>query len=229
MSNMSSDNEGPTLTLFTCCDHAVSKWLTLHTCIINGPYRGIPAYNDLLQDGRAPIMLVASELDHLLADHVVTLEALCKAMLQTCAQESTIGCLQSDLSHKANIADALHARLTKANQKAFAAVQDLSKTQELYKQLSEDDHLTKATEELASATACIVELERDLLQAHLHPLDLLSVAMQTSTLAVSSVSIQASAPTSYTSSGAQTNSRKLSSLTPLPPTTALTSYAKAIQ
>ena len=174
-------------------------------------------------------MLAASELDHLLVDHAVTLEALHNAMLQTHAQESTIGHLQSDLSCKAGIADVLHTRLMKANQKAFAAKQGLSKAQALHKQLLEDDCLTKATEELASATACIAELEQDLLQTHLRPLNLMSVAVQTSPPSLSSVGIQASAPTSYTSSGIQTIPGKLSNPTPHPPTIAPTSYAQAVQ
>ena len=229
MSNTSSDDESPTLALFTHCNRTVSKRLTLHTCIINSPYGGIPAYSDLLQNGRAPIMLAGPELDLLLVEHTVVLEALRTAMLQTHAQEGTIGCLQWDLSLKAGIADMLHTRLTKANWRAFAAERDLLKVQELYNQLSEDDHLTKATEELASATACIEELERDLLHPHLHPLDLMSVAIQTSPPALSSVGIQALAPTSHASSGVQTTPRKLRNPIPLPPTTVLTSYTQAIQ
>ena len=215
--------------LFTCCDRAILKRLTLHTCIINSPYGGIPAYSDLLQDGRPPVMLAGSELDRLLVEHVVVLKALHKAMLQTRAQEGTIGHLQSDHSLKASAAELLHTRLTKANQKAFAAEQDLSKVQELYKQLSEDNHLTKATEKLASANARVEELERDLLQTHLRPLNLVLVAMQTSPLALPSVSTQASVPASHAYAGIQTTPGKLCNLIPLPPTTAPTSYAQAVQ
>ena len=240
MSNMSSDEEGPTLTLFTCCDHLISKQLTLHTRIIDGPYGGIPTYSDLLQDGRAPVMLAGSELDLLLVEHVVVLEALRKAMLQACAQEGTIEQLQLDLSLKASTAEVLHTRLTKANQRAFAAEQDLLKIQTQYKQLLDDDRLTKATEELASATTRIEELERDLLQTCLCPLDLVLTAVQTSpsvcssvgiqtSAPCSSISVQALAPTSHASSGTQTIAGKIGIPTPLPPTTILTSYAQAVQ
>lgn len=104
-------------------------------------------------------MLTASKLDLFLVDHMVILKALCKTMLQTCAHEDTIGCLQVDLTHKADIATALHTRLMKANHKAFAAEQGLLKAQELNKQLSEDDCLTKVTKELANTTTHIAELE----------------------------------------------------------------------
>ena len=90
MSNMSSDEESPALALFTRCDRLILKRLMLHTHIIDGPYGGIPAYTDLPQDGRAPVMLAGSELDLLLAEHVVVLEVLRKTMLQTHAQEGTM-------------------------------------------------------------------------------------------------------------------------------------------
>ena len=240
MSNTSLDEEGPTLALFTRCDRPLSKQLMLHMCIINGPYGGIPAYTDLLQDGRAPIMLAGSELDLLLAEHAVVLEALRKTMLQTCAQEGIIGQLQSDLSHKAVVAETLHTRLTGANQRAFAAEQDLSKVWTQYKQLLDDNRLTKVTEELADATARIEELKQDLLRIRLRPLDLVSTAVQTSPDLVStavqtsptvcsSVGIQASAPISYASSGTQTTAKILGNPTPPPPTTTSTSYAQAVQ
>ena len=229
MSNTSSDEESPALALFTRRDRLVSKRLTLHTCILDGPYGGIPAYNDLPQDGRAPVMLAGSELELLLTEHAAVLEALRKAMLHTRAQEGVIGQLQSDFCRKKVAAEMLHTRLTKANQKAFTAEQDLSKVQTQYKSLLDDDHLAKVTEELAGATARIEELKQDLLWIRLRPLDLVSTAVQTSPPVRSSVSIQASAPISHASSGTQTAAAKLGNSTLLPPATTPTSYAQAVQ
>ena len=216
---MSSDEEGPALALFTRCDRPISKQLTLHTCIIDGPYGGIPAYTDLLQDGKAPVMLAGAELDLLLIEHTVVLEVLWKTMLQTRAQEGIIGQLQSDFSHKFVATEMLRTRLTRANQRAFAAEQDLSKVQTQYKNLLDNDCLAKVTEELADATTHIEELKQDLLRIRLRPLDLVSTAVQTSPDLVSAA-VQTS-PTTTAEIRGNPNS--------LPPTTTSTSYAQAVQ